>query len=208
MATDAEHGRATDVGARIVMSFAPSRRARAALSPGSRVAQARAATRKVTGSRSDGCDQGRQLRFNELSLLDERIDARLLRSPTVLGRIGAGKNDDAYVWPALLDPAGHCVPVEPWHVQVEQDDGRVFGGDQGEGGLAVSCLAEDELELVIVRERRGDPEPEERVVVDDKNSHDPLFRMRLAHCMAPILTHFRPAEMHWLTTCTAKGLGS
>jgi hypothetical protein len=144
---------------------------------------------KITSSRSDGCDQGRQLRFSELSLLDERIDARLLRSPTVVGRIGAGKNDDAYVWPAFLDLAGDCVPVEPRHVQVEQDDGRVFGGDQGEGGFAVSCLAEDELELVIARERRGDPEPEERVVVDDKNSDNPLLRTRLAHCMSPIRTH-------------------
>jgi len=134
-------------------------------------------------SRSDGCDQGRQLRFNELSLLDERIDTRLLRSPTVVGRIRAGKNDDAYVWPALLDPAGHRVPVEPRHVQVQQDDGRLFGGDQGEGSFAVSCLAEDELELVIARERRGDPEPEERVVVDDKNSHNPPLRTWLAHCM-------------------------
>ena len=110
----------------IVMSSAPSRRARAArFSPDSR-GQAGAATGKVTGSRSDGCDQGRQLRFTELSLLDERIEARLLRSPTVVGRIGAGKNDDAYVWPALLDQAGDCVPVEPRHVQVEQNDGRVF----------------------------------------------------------------------------------
>ena len=55
--------------------------------------------------------------------------------------------------------------------------------------FAVSCLAEDQLELVIARKRRGDPKPEERVIVDDKNSHDPLLRTRLAHCMAPILTH-------------------
>src|SRR6266545_1617432 len=152
----------------IVMSSAPSRRARAARfrlvqsGPSAR-GHGRGGLTTHLRSRSDGCDQGRQLRFTELSLLDERIDACLLRSPAVLGRIRAGQDDDAYVWPALLDQAGHCVPVEPRHVQVEQDDGWVFGGDQGQGGFAVSRLAEDELELVIVRERRGDPEPEERV---------------------------------------------
>ncbi len=31
----------------------------------------------------------------------------------------------------------------------------------------------DELELVIAGERRGDPEPEDRFVVDDQNSHGP-----------------------------------
>jgi hypothetical protein len=43
--------------------------------------------------------------------------------------------------------------------------------------------------LVIACERRGDPEPEEWVVVDDQNSDNPLLRTRLAHCMAPIRTH-------------------
>jgi hypothetical protein len=46
-----------------------------------------------------------------------------------------------------------------------------------------------ESELIIARERRGDPEPEERVVVDDKNSHNPLLRTHFAHWMAPIRTH-------------------
>jgi hypothetical protein len=130
---------------------------------------------------SDGGDQGRQLRFNELALLDEGIDTGPLCSPPVLSGVRAGQNDDADVRPVLLETAGDRVAVEPRHVQVEQNDVRLFRGDQGERGLAVSCLAEDELELVIVGERRGDPEPEERVVVDDQNSHRPPPHMLLAH---------------------------
>lgn len=104
-------------------------------------------------------DQGRQLRFIELVLLDEGIDTDPLRSPTAFGRARARQNDDANVGPALLETAGDRVPVEPRHVQVEQNDSRLFTGDQGERGPAVSCLAEDELELVIAGERRGDSEP-------------------------------------------------
>ena len=84
-------------------------------------------------------------------------------------------------------PAASCSSESPARIDIhdtrtrEQNDGRLFRGDQGERGLTVSCLAEDELELVIAGERRGDPEPKERVVVDDQNSHRPPPRILLAH---------------------------
>jgi hypothetical protein len=40
--------------------------------------------------------------------------------------------------------------------------------DPGEAGLAVACLADHELELLVVGERPARPESEERLVVDDE----------------------------------------
>ena len=119
--------------------------------------------------RLERCDQGRELR-DGVPLLDEGVDPGPLRSPPVLERIGAGQDDDAYLRPALLDEPQDPVPVEPGHVQIEQDDRGLFGGDPGEAGLAIACLADDELEQLIVCERCGHPESEERLVIDDQNS--------------------------------------
>jgi Methyltransferase domain len=142
--------------------------------------------RLLVGS-SKSCDQGGEPR-DSVSLLNEGVGASLLHSPTILKRIRAAEDDDPDLWPALLDLAQDRVPVEPGHVQVKQDDRWLFGSDPREPGFAVACLADDELESLVVCERRGHAEPEERLVVDDQNPDHPLARKRFFHRLAPIRT--------------------
>ena len=73
------------------------------------------------------------------------------------------------------------MPVEPGHVQVKEYDRGLFGGDPGEPGLPIACLADGELEPLIIHQCRRHPESKERLVVDDQNSNDLLRRKRFLH---------------------------
>jgi len=84
------------------------------------------------------------------------------------------------------------VPVEPGHVQVKEYDRGLFGGDPGESGLPIACLADDELEPLIIPQCRRHPVSKERLIVDDQNPNDLLGRKRFLHELRSVLAPARP----------------